>query len=164
MRRAIFRGADHAARRRLRTLSQDQELPLAHDGPHFRDYHCSSTNNPLRFSDDRRGRRAGAQGRRNDAALHRSRSPAISVLDNDARYSRRKICWPSCARTRCRVAEEPAWGARPCDEHGDVATASLLENSIDQGERRVSFLFEAGRRDSAEKSLMAVRRQEITSC
>ncbi len=29
-----------------------------------------------------------------------------------------------------------------CDEHGDVATASLLENWIDEGERRVWFLFE----------------------
>src|SRR3984893_13658765 len=30
-----------------------------------------------------------------------------------------------------------------CDEHGDVATASLLENWIDEAERRVWFLFEA---------------------
>ncbi|TWF58274.1 Dps family protein [Neorhizobium alkalisoli] len=29
-----------------------------------------------------------------------------------------------------------------CDEHGDVATASLLENWIDESERRVWFLFE----------------------
>jgi starvation-inducible DNA-binding protein len=29
-----------------------------------------------------------------------------------------------------------------CDEHRDVATASLLENWIDQGEMRVWFLFE----------------------
>lgn len=29
-----------------------------------------------------------------------------------------------------------------CDEYGDVATASLLENWIDEGERRVWFLFE----------------------
>ncbi|HEY6720335.1 MAG TPA: DNA starvation/stationary phase protection protein [Burkholderiales bacterium] len=33
-----------------------------------------------------------------------------------------------------------------CDEHGDVATASLLEVWIDEAERRVWFLFEAGRR------------------
>ena len=32
-----------------------------------------------------------------------------------------------------------------CDEHGDVATASLTENWIDEAERRVWFLFEAGR-------------------
>jgi starvation-inducible DNA-binding protein len=33
-----------------------------------------------------------------------------------------------------------------CDEHGDVATASLLENWIDEAERRVWFLYESGRR------------------
>jgi starvation-inducible DNA-binding protein len=33
-----------------------------------------------------------------------------------------------------------------CDEHGDVATTSLLENWIDQTERRTWFLFEATRR------------------
>jgi starvation-inducible DNA-binding protein len=33
-----------------------------------------------------------------------------------------------------------------CEEHGDVATTSLLENWIDEAERRVWFLFEAGRR------------------
>jgi starvation-inducible DNA-binding protein len=32
-----------------------------------------------------------------------------------------------------------------CDEHGDVATASLLENWMDETERRVWFLFEATR-------------------
>ena len=32
-----------------------------------------------------------------------------------------------------------------CDEHGDVATASLLENWIDEGQRRVWFLFETTR-------------------
>jgi len=33
-----------------------------------------------------------------------------------------------------------------CDEHGDVATASLLEVWIDEAERRVWFLFEATQR------------------
>ena len=33
-----------------------------------------------------------------------------------------------------------------CDEHGDVATASLLEVWIDEAERRTWFLFEASRR------------------
>jgi starvation-inducible DNA-binding protein len=36
-----------------------------------------------------------------------------------------------------------------CDEQGDVASASLLENWIDETERRVWFLFEAGRRGNA---------------
>jgi starvation-inducible DNA-binding protein len=33
-----------------------------------------------------------------------------------------------------------------CDDASDVATASLLENWIDQGQRRIWFLFEATRR------------------
>jgi starvation-inducible DNA-binding protein len=33
-----------------------------------------------------------------------------------------------------------------CDEHGDVATASLLEAWIDEAERRTWFLFETTRR------------------
>jgi starvation-inducible DNA-binding protein len=32
-----------------------------------------------------------------------------------------------------------------CDEHGDVASASLLENWIDEAERRAWFLFETCR-------------------
>ena len=32
-----------------------------------------------------------------------------------------------------------------CDEYGDIATASLLENWIDESERRTWFLFEASR-------------------
>jgi starvation-inducible DNA-binding protein len=32
-----------------------------------------------------------------------------------------------------------------CDEVGDVATASLLENWIDESEKRTWFLFECGR-------------------
>jgi starvation-inducible DNA-binding protein len=32
-----------------------------------------------------------------------------------------------------------------CDEYGDVATASLLENWIDEAECRMWFLFETGR-------------------
>ena len=39
-----------------------------------------------------------------------------------------------------------------CDEHGDVASASLLENWIDEAERRVWFLFEANRRDDTPGS------------
>jgi len=33
-----------------------------------------------------------------------------------------------------------------CDEKGDLASASLLENWIDEGEQRVWFLFETTRR------------------
>jgi starvation-inducible DNA-binding protein len=32
-----------------------------------------------------------------------------------------------------------------CDEHNDVASASLLETFIDEAEKRVWFLYEASR-------------------
>lgn len=34
-----------------------------------------------------------------------------------------------------------------CDEHGDVATASLIENWIDEAARRSWFLFESTRKE-----------------
>jgi starvation-inducible DNA-binding protein len=37
-----------------------------------------------------------------------------------------------------------------CDGYGDVASASLLENWIDEVERRIWFLFEATRRSNSE--------------
>jgi starvation-inducible DNA-binding protein len=39
-----------------------------------------------------------------------------------------------------------------CDEHDDVASASLLENWIDEAERRTWFLFEASRRGISGES------------
>jgi starvation-inducible DNA-binding protein len=36
-----------------------------------------------------------------------------------------------------------------CDEHDDVASASLLETFIDATERRTWFLFEASRKPDA---------------
>jgi hypothetical protein len=38
-----------------------------------------------------------------------------------------------------------------CDEHGDVASANLLENWIDEAERRTWFAFEARRRGESPR-------------
>ena len=68
------------------------------------------------------------------------------VLDNDADYvtpldmlaelrdDNRQLC------TSMRTLHEL------CDEHNDVATASLIENWIDEAEQRVWFLYETTRR------------------
>lgn len=42
-----------------------------------------------------------------------------------------------------RVAASMREAHELCDEHHDVATASLLENFIDEAERRVWFLYES---------------------
>jgi starvation-inducible DNA-binding protein len=55
-------------------------------------------------------------------------------------------CRPSYARTtNCWLRE--AHGA--CNEHRDIASASLIEVWIDETERRTWFLFEATRRRNA---------------
>ncbi len=36
-----------------------------------------------------------------------------------------------------------------CDEHGDVASTSLLENWIDESVQRVWFLFETSRKGNS---------------
>ena len=68
------------------------------------------------------------------------------IPDNDADYV-------DAARHAGRAARrQPALvaGLREahelCDEQKDVATASLIENWIDEAERRAWFLFEASRR------------------
>jgi starvation-inducible DNA-binding protein len=50
-------------------------------------------------------------------------------------------CTSLCAdNQRCTKELRRVHGA--CDDAGDVATASLLENFIDEAERRTWFLFE----------------------
>ena len=68
------------------------------------------------------------------------------LLDNDAEYVTPRTCWPSCARTTSNSSPKCATLHDLCDEHGDVATTSLIEVWIDEAERRVWFLFEATRR------------------
>jgi starvation-inducible DNA-binding protein len=41
------------------------------------------------------------------------------------------------------LAQERHAAHQLCDENGDIATASLLENWIDEADGRVWFLFEA---------------------
>ena len=41
---------------------------------------------------------------------------------------------------------------RSCDEAGDVASASMLENFIDETERRTWFLFEASRQEGGNEA------------
>ena len=51
-----------------------------------------------------------------------------------------------------------------CDEHGDVATASLLENWIDEVEKRTWFLFEASRDRWAEPAAPVDSKLKCPGC
>jgi starvation-inducible DNA-binding protein len=64
------------------------------------------------------------------------------VRDNDSEFvppheMLTELCADSQQLTRALRAAHAV-----CDEHNDVATASLIENWIDEAERRTWFLFE----------------------
>jgi starvation-inducible DNA-binding protein len=119
-------------------------------GPHFRDYHLMLDEQGTELyamTDDIAERVRKVGGRTLTSIGHIARSQR--VLDNDAEYVQpldmlAELCDDSKNLTaRLREAHNV------CDEYRDIASASLLENWIDQAERRTWFLFEASRRGDA---------------
>lgn len=115
-------------------------------GPHFRDYHLLldeqadqiiATTDPIA----ERVRKLGGGTVRSIGHIKRMQR----ILDNDADYvtPADKLAELREDNRQLVAAMRQAHGV--CDEHGDVASASLLEVWIDDAERRVWFLFEAGR-------------------
>jgi starvation-inducible DNA-binding protein len=70
------------------------------------------------------------------------------ILDNDADYVDPQDMLAELGSDNQQLIREMRQVHNLCDEYGDVATASLLENWIDEGERRVWFLYEAARTGS----------------
>jgi len=70
---------------------------------------------------------------------------AQRVLDNDADYVTPLDMLAELRDDNKQLAERMREAHNVCDEHGDVATASLLENWIDEAEHHVWYLFEASR-------------------
>jgi starvation-inducible DNA-binding protein len=115
-------------------------------GPHFRDYHLMldeqadqifATTDPIA----ERVRKIGGTTLR--SAGHVGRLQRIS--DNDADYVTPLDMLAELREDNKQLAANMRETHDLCDEHGDVATASLLEVWIDEAERRVWFLFEASR-------------------
>jgi starvation-inducible DNA-binding protein len=71
------------------------------------------------------------------------------VLDNDADYVSPEDMLAELRDDNADLAQRMRAAHTVCDELGDVATTSLLENWIDETERRVWFLFEISRRGNA---------------
>jgi starvation-inducible DNA-binding protein len=67
------------------------------------------------------------------------------ILDNDAGYVTPDDMLAELRDDNKQLAASMREVHGLCDDHGDVATASLIENWIDEAEQRVWFLFEAGR-------------------
>ena len=116
-------------------------------GPHFRDYHLLLDEQAAQLfaSTDviaERVRKIGGNTLRSIGDIARQQR----LADNDAPYVSPDDMLAELRDDNQRVVAAMREAHDLCDEHNDVATASLLENFIDEAERRVWFLYEAGRR------------------
>ena len=116
-------------------------------GPHFRDYHLllDEQGEQLFAMTDpiaERVRKIGGLTLRSIGQISRTQR----VLDNDADYVEPLDMLAELADDNRTMAARLREAHNVCDEHRDVATASLIEVWIDETERRAWFLFEATRR------------------
>lgn len=117
-------------------------------GPHFRDYHLmldDQGDQVFAMTDvlAERVRKIGGTTIRSIGQIARLQR----VLDNDADYVEPQDMLAELRDDNRDLAIRMKEVHGLCDDHEDVATASVLEVFIDETERRVWFLFEAARRD-----------------
>jgi len=116
-------------------------------GPHFRDYHLLLDEQAAQIyamTDPiaERVRKLGGETVKSIGHIARLQR----VLDNDAEYVEPFDMLAELRDDNKTLASQMRETHDVCDEHRDVATASLLEVWIDEAERRTWFLFEASRR------------------
>jgi starvation-inducible DNA-binding protein len=115
-------------------------------GPHFRDYHLlldEQGEQIFATTDDiaERARKIGGTTLRSIGHIGRLQR----VLDNDADFVTPLDMLAELRDDNKQLVTSLRETHSVCDEHNDVATASLIENWIDEAERRTWFLFEATR-------------------
>jgi starvation-inducible DNA-binding protein len=120
-------------------------------GPHFRDYHLlldEEAGQILATTDAiaERVRKIGGTTLRSIGQIARLQR----VLDNEADYVTPLDMLAELREDNLQLAARRRETHGLCGEHGDVASASLLEVWIDEAERRIWFLFEASRRGASE--------------
>jgi starvation-inducible DNA-binding protein len=115
-------------------------------GPHFRDYHLlldEQATQILATTDTIAERVRKIGGQTIKSIGHISRLQRID--DNDADEVAPRDMLRELLQDNQRLAEQMMKLHTLCDEHGDVASASLIENWIDEAEGRAWFLLEAVR-------------------
>jgi len=115
-------------------------------GPHFRDYHLlldEHADQIYAMTDDiaERVRKIGGTTIRSIGHIARLQR----IPDNDADYVDAGDMLSELREDEKALVLSMRAVHTLCDDEEDVATASLLENWIDQGQRRIWFLFEATR-------------------
>src|SRR6201991_3091930 len=116
-------------------------------GPHFRDYRLlldEQGDQIFATRDDiaERVRKIGGTTLRSIGLIARLQR----ILDTAAAYVTPTICG-GLRDDNLQMTRRTRATHTLCGEHGDVASASPLENWIDEAERRTWFLYEAKRRD-----------------
>ena len=116
-------------------------------GPHFRDYHLlldEQAEQLFAMTDPiaERVRKIGGPTLKSIGHISRTQR----VLDNDNDYVEPLDMLAELADDNKTLAARLREAHNVCDEHRDVATASLIEVWIDETERRTWFLFETTRR------------------
>jgi starvation-inducible DNA-binding protein len=116
-------------------------------GPHFRDYHLlfdEQADQIFAMTDAiaERVRKVGGSTIRSIAHIARIKR----VMDNDADYVEPSDMLAELRDDNKALAGRLREAHNVCEEHRDIATASLIEVWIDETERRTWFLYEAGRR------------------
>jgi len=115
-------------------------------GPHFRDYHLmlDEHGDELFAMTDvlaERVRKIGGTTIRSIGDLARQQR----IADNDAAFVTPRDMLAELRYDTQRFIASMRTTHDLCDEHNDLATTSLLENYIDEAEKRVWFLYEASR-------------------
>jgi len=121
-------------------------------GPHFRDYHLlldEQADQLYAMTDPiaERIRKLGGTTLRSIGHIGRLQR----VVDNDADYVEPQDMLAEVREDNQELAARLREVHNVCDEHRDIATASLIEVWIDETERRTWFLFEAARQSVVSK-------------
>jgi starvation-inducible DNA-binding protein len=116
-------------------------------GPHFRDYHLlfdEQADQIFAMSDPiaERVRKVGGTTLRSIGHISRLQR----VQDNDAGYVEPSDMLAELREDNKALAARLREAHEACEEHRDIATASLIEVWIDETEKRTWFLFETNRR------------------
>jgi starvation-inducible DNA-binding protein len=119
-------------------------------GPHFRDYHLlldEQADQLFAMTDPiaERVRKLGGLTIRSIGDIARMQR----LSDNDAEYVEPLDMLAELREDNKTLAASLREAHNVCDEHGDIATASLIEVWVDETERRTWFLFEASRREKS---------------
>jgi starvation-inducible DNA-binding protein len=115
-------------------------------GAHFRDYHLlldEQSDQIFAMTDPmaERVRKIGGNTLHSIGEIKNQQR----ILDNDAEYVEPHAMLAELRDDNAELTKRMREVHGVCDEHGDVATASLLEVWIDETERRTWFLFETTR-------------------